>query len=266
MKHNNQLTILLVEDDAVACAAIGKVLYNIAEMRLIGVTNNAAKAIDITLDCLPDVVILDLELHKGEWDGIRFLIELKKFDIRVPPYILITTNNNSAITHEVARKAGADFILYKQQNNYSAEYVIEFLMSIKEVIQSRALLFGVTEEVRVNESPEQISKRVLKRINAEFDKIGLSSRYVGKKYLVDGIVMTMKDRSVRVNSEVAKKHKKPMSTVWRAMQSAIDRTWKKCNLEEIKIYYNARIDRERGAPTVSEFIFYYAEKMKDDYQ
>ena len=46
-----------------------------------------------------------------------------------------------------------------------------------------------------------------------------------------------------------------------AMANAINKAWKTSDPDDLYKYYTARIDLDRGSPTVSEFIFYYANKL-----
>ena len=130
------LRVLLVEDDATSCMEINDYISRLDDVTLVASTNNASTAIEYMKEFLPDAVILDLELHQGGGDGLFFLAQLQQLELSKHPYILVTTNNSSNITYESARQLGADFILAKYQENYSAQYVVEFLRIMKKVIFS----------------------------------------------------------------------------------------------------------------------------------
>lgn len=136
------LRVLLVEDDATSCMEINDYINQLDDVTLVASTNNASTAIEYMEKFLPDAVILDLELHQGGGDGLFFLAQLQQLELSKHPYILVTTNNSSNITYESARQLGADFILAKYQENYSAQYVVEFLRIMKKVIfpKNRKLL------------------------------------------------------------------------------------------------------------------------------
>ena len=128
------LRVLLVEDDATSCMEINDYISRLDDVTLVASTNNASTAIEYMEKFLPDAVILDLELHQGGGDGLFFLAQLQQLELSKHPYILVTTNNSSNITYESARQLGADFILAKYQENYSAQYVVEFLRIMKKVL------------------------------------------------------------------------------------------------------------------------------------
>ena len=64
---------------------------------------------------------------------------------------------------------------------------------------------------------------------------------------------------------MSEKYGKTEASVERAMQSAIDRAWKTAYIDDLEKYYTARINSTRGVPTLKEFIYYYAEKIKHEY-
>ena len=133
-----KLSVLLVEDDEKECNLIAQYIDELDDVSLVGTTDNSEQGIEYVKDFLPEAIILDLELHQGGGDGLTFLKELRYLNLRVKPYVLVTTNNSSMVTYQCARRLGADFIMAKQQADYSAKNVVEFLRMMKETIQAKA--------------------------------------------------------------------------------------------------------------------------------
>lgn len=117
------LSVLLVEDDIQACNEIESYIYSLDDIELTGVTNSSARAFQIVQDTLPDAIILDLELHHGRGSGLSLLQSLQAEMVDKRPYIVVTTNNSSAITFEAARQLGADYIFAKHQEDYQKGYL-----------------------------------------------------------------------------------------------------------------------------------------------
>jgi len=258
------LSILLVEDDPADCKAFAEHIETLEDVCLISVTNNAGKALELVEEHLPDAVILDLELHKGGGNGISFLTALRRSSLSVNPYILVTTNNISRITHEQARQLGADFIMLKSQADYSVEHVIEFLRSLKGMIHySRKRPLGPDQHEVI--SPREIKRRLANMVAAEMDIIGISPKTIGRNYLIDAILLIIDGHTKKVLSVIAQKNGKTDASVERAMQNAINRTWRSMSIEDLQRYYTARITSEKGIPTLTEFIHYYANKFKNKY-
>ena len=225
------------------------------------VTNNAEKALAHTIDYLPDVIILDLELHKGGGNGIDFLAALNKKKLTRIPYILVTTNNISSVTHKQARWLGADFIIVKSQGDYSAGSVIEFLRVQKGVIQDsrkRGQELGESDDA----SPAEKKRRLETQVATEMELIGISPKAKGLQYLIDAIMLIIDGQTQGIIDIVAGKYGQNPPAVERAMQNAINRAWKTYDIEELRMYYTARIRSDKGVPTLTEFIYYYANKIK----
>ena len=49
------------------------------------------------------------------------------------------------------------------------------------------------------------------------------------------------------------------------MQNAINRAWKNVDPEDLLANYTARIKSSKGIPTITEFIFYYAQKLNNEF-
>jgi two-component system response regulator (stage 0 sporulation protein A) len=260
---DNNLSILLVEDDQTACKAFLEYIEELPDVSLIGVTNNTTKALDYIRSFLPDAIILDLELHKGSGNGLLLLRELKQLLLSVNPYVLITTNNSSELTYETARLLGADFIMSKHQADYSAKNAVDFIRMMKPAIQSRAAATAVAHAT--TETPELRQKRMVQRMNAELNHVGISPKAVGYQYLIDAIQLVMQHPSQNLCCRIGEKHGKTESSVERAMQNAINKAWRTADIDDLLIHYTAKISSEKGVPTITEFIYFYANKIKTEY-
>jgi two-component system response regulator (stage 0 sporulation protein A) len=260
---DRKLSILLIEDDEDACKAIQQYIDELDDVSLVGIVNNSDKALEYIKSYLPEAVILDLELHQGSGNGLLFLSELKQMDLAFYPFILITTNNSSTVVYDYARQAGADFIMAKHQADYSAKKVVDFLRIMKSTIHSK--IASKVPEHNTTESPDQRAKRIVRRINLELDYIGISPKHVGYKYLTDTIQLVIKEPSNKLCTIIGVKYGKTESSVERAMQNAIDKAWRTSDIEDLLEHYTAKISSEKGTPTLTEFIYYYANKIKNEY-
>jgi len=257
------LTVLLVEDDQEDCNKFIKIVDSREDICLVGVTSSDTKALEYVTDHKPDAVILDLELLKGKGTGVMFLEELKKAQIKSPPYILVTTHNISRMTHEMVRREGADFIMVKSKDDYCVENVIEFLLLNKDVIHE-VRRKNLSRDETTKESPFESRKRQEVRIATEIDLIGISPKAVGRGYLIDAIMNRIEGQSGQL-TVIAKKYGKTEASVERAMQNAINRAWSTMQPDDLLALYTSRIHSEKGVPTVTEFVCHYTNKMKNEY-
>ena len=259
---DKKLEILLVEDDPFDRENMLKEIEsNSLDFDLIGSTDSSAEAIQIVRNTRPDAVILDLELHQGQGDGLEFLQQLKSVGGLYRPFVLVTTNNISAVTHNLARELGADFIMTKSQAVYSPKAVLDFLLITKSVISG-----GLPEQPEKVKTPAQAQtvKQYKRAICNELNLVGLSPKAVGYKYLVDSIIAVMEGPVPHLCNVIGNKYGKSEHSVERAMQNCIARAWNAMDVKELARHYTAKIVSDKGIPTVTEFIYFYAQKVANN--
>ncbi|MCK6258799.1 response regulator [Fictibacillus sp. KIGAM418] len=261
----NNLTILLVEDDEAECQAMSNYIESTTDVKLVGITKDSMQALEYFSSYQPDVIVLDLELHNGKGDGLSFLENMAQQKIDHKPFILVTTNNNSQIIHNQARKFGADFIIPKYKENYSAQNSVQFLRALKQSIQ-RSNKSNSVRSVSYNtpHTPQKPQEKMEKRLFSEFNHIGISPKMKGRKYLTNAVQILLEDPTSKVCFIIANKYSKTEASVSRAMQNAINNAWSSCNMDNLTKYYTAHIRSDKCVPTYMEFIHYYADKIKTD--
>ena len=264
MENNvRRMEVLVLEDEpSERQALIEKIDACTEHLHLAFATDNADDALTSISGFCPDAVILDLELHKGYGDGFEFLTKLKQLKLQKPPFILVTTWNISPTTHKAARDLGADYVLTKTTKGYSEQTPVDFLVSLRSVIFSRA---PRPDDTAVMDDSEK-EKQVRRRIMAELNKVGVNPKSKGYGYLIDAIEMIMVENRHHICQEVGKKWKKAENSVERAIQNAINRAWNTADPQDLLDNYTAYIKSERGVPTITEFIYYYAQKIKPDFE
>ena len=258
------LKVLLVEDDPATCNAFIAYADQLEDISLVGVTADSDEAIKLIQDCLPEAIILDLELRKGGGSGLDVLYALRQMELPVRPYVMIVTNSYSDITLEYARPIGADYIISKHQRRYSEQYVLDLLRPMKEAIRHN-FSAGASQDA-TPETPAEKKKRITQRIHAELDAVGIAPNRYGYTYLTEAILMTMEKPRTYICDELAEIHpKKSPSSIERAMQDAIKSAWSTTDIDQLLIHYTGRIKSAKGVPTLTEFIFYYANKLNAEY-
>lgn len=260
---NKPLSVLIVEDDQCACTRLIEYADTKDNVTIIGATNNTTKALEYIRNYLPDAIILDLELHFGSGSGLQLLQDMHQLQLDLLPFILITTNNSSAVTYEYARQLGADYILYKHQEDYSEALVINFLLTMKNVIQNR--MPQIRNVMSFTQPPAEKEKQLVKRISTELNFVGISPKAVGYQYLIDAILIAIEKKTQNISTIIGERYGKTEGSVERAMQNAISRAWRSTDIDDLIIHYTARINSDKGVPTVTEFIYYYASKIKNDF-
>jgi len=262
---NERIEVLVLEDEPdERNALVTQIDAHCDEFHLVSATASAVEALTTVLDSSPDAVILDLELHKGEGDGFEFLTNLRDANMSRPPYILVTTWNISPSTHNAARALGADYIMTKARRDYSPDEPLKFLLSIKTFLKTRAAKDPSAAPAGTGDN--HVEKRLKRRIATELNKVGINPKSVGYSYLTDAIAYVVVENKHKACSYVANKWNKAECSVERAMQNAINRAWNTANTSDLLANYTAVIRSDRGVPTITEFIYYYAQKIRPDFE
>ena len=252
------MKVLLVEDDIDECNKYKNISDKRNDINLVAVTNSSTKAIEYLKHYKPNAVILDLELNQGEGSGFEFIENIAKQGITKRPNIVVTTNVCSDSVYDFCHKNKIDFIFYKKQVNYSQEKILDTLLLLSGYESEKVVEYEMDEQLEEN--------KIMEKINKELDLIGISSHLQGRKYLCDAICFVIQndksDSKISIIQHLVGKYKKSNSTISRAMQNAILHAWRISAIEDLTIYYTARINYETGVPTPTELIYYYADKIK----
>ena len=174
------------------------------------------------------------------------------------PIVIVTTHIYSKRTYNILHRHGVEIILYKDQPNYSANYVLNRFISLREIEPNKTVEI-LKEEIKENK--EKISDF----IDDELELIGITSKLVGRKYIHDAIIYLIENEDkneVNVIKKLASKYNKSDNTITNGIQNAISHAWNKTAIEDLEDNYKARIDPERAMPTPMELIYYYRDKAK----
>lgn len=251
------LKVLMVDDDRELCEEFERCFAETDGIELSASTDSEAEALEYVRKHEPDVVLLDLELHTGEGNGIIFLRKLNEMTDVKRPYVAINTHNSSQVTYSVVRKLGADLVFYKHQKGYCAQYVAEILLTIGE---ERSGVNSAGEDMRPAVAPVKAGLKAT--IYAELDKVAINPRCKGYNYLADAIELSLDGPVPNLSSVIGERVGKSKESVERAMQNAINKAWTTADTNDLLKHYKAFISPKRESPTVMEFISYYAVKIK----
>ena len=131
----------------------------------------------------------------------------------------------------------------------------------------------ITKETRRPKRYKKLIKRpystfegkIIRKINIELDLIGISPKAVGYKYLAEAIRLIIDKPSNNLCAVIGEKYGKTDSSVERAMQNAINKAWRTSDINDLTEHYKAKVNSDKGVPTLTEFIYYYANKIKNQY-
>lgn len=256
----DSMKLILIEDDVKACAKFKAIGNKRKDIEFVMITDSDILGLETVKSNKIDGIILDLELNNGSGNGngFEFLEKVNKMKLDRKPRIVVTTNVSSEAVYDYLHKNGVDFIFYKKQKNYNYENVINTLCLLKDYNSNSNSVLNIPEDT-------DISNKISDKINEELDLIGIGLHLKGRKYLHDAIYFILEnkeDSNISIIQYLVKIYKKSSSTISRAMQNAILHAWRISAIEDLTKYYTAKINYETGVPTPTEFIYYYADKIK----
>lgn len=256
MRH---MQILLVEDEIKNRLEFKEYISSLAYPNNFYMAEGESDGLKLVQKFSFDVIILDLELHESDGDGIGFLKKLKQLKLPERPYIIVVTNNSSAIARDTARDHGADYIFWKRKIDYSPKLVMDNARTFYECKMKSA----PKEPIEVE--PVSLEDDIKTRIS----KIGINSDMYGRNYIIESITIVVKSNNpdIKLHRDVfpiiAKKHSKSIASVNRAIENAINKAWCITDEETRAEYYPGFVSGMKGTPTNKELIFSYADEIKD---
>lgn len=257
-----RIDFIVVEDEEAIRREYETLSKEFEDLFLIGTTNNSDTGIEMVKEYHPAAIVLDLELHKGYGNGISFLKDLGELNLTEKPYVLVVTNNISQVTHNIARNLGADFVMTKNQHDYSVRMVLGTITSFIDIGFAGENTAADHSAAAKLKAGLEYSQSLKSKISVELDLIGIGPKLKGRMYLQDAIEITCEKRTSNLSAIIAKKYSKTDASVERAMQTAINHAWRNTDIETLEKYYTAYISPKKGVPTITEFIYYYADKIK----
>ena len=263
MRLEKPMPLLLIEDDVSECVKFKDCANRRTEITFVGMTDSSIEGMQLVKTRLPEGIILDLELNKGKGSGLDFLAELKSVELALRPIVVVTTNSPSEIVYNHVHDSGAALVFYKRKSDYNPDMVINHLLILRKSLC--AMTGGLPDDLQSLESPEERRARISQRIDAELSLVGISSKYKGRKHFHEAIELLLnieKDASESVINQVAISNKNTYSAIIRTMQTAINNAWESSAIEDLRTHYTARIDYRTGVPSPTEFIHYYADKIR----
>ena len=266
MNQAKPLSLVLIEDDLAECVKFKDCVNRRGDAVFVGMTSSSFEGINLVKNYLPEGVVLDLELHKGSGSGLQFLESISATKLGLRPIIVVTTNTTSNVVYNTAHVSGADMIFYKGQAGYSVDMVINTLQALRKSLQCAQPQQGMLPgDIQSIETPAELKTRLTDRIDTELDLIGINHRLKGRAYIEEGVYLLLiaeKGSDDSVIRQLALTYKHSYTTISRAIETAINDAWKSSPIDELQMHYTAKINYHIGVPTPTEFLYYYADKIR----
>ena len=150
----NPMKILIIEDDTNETNDFIKNSKKRNDIEIIGITDSDIEGLKYVKTKHPEGIVLDIELNNsttGNMDSLEFLTELEKLNLNYKPIVIVTTHVNSKRTYNIYHREGAEIILYKDNPNYSSDYVFNKFLSLRDLKPKKTVEI-LKEELAENEN------------------------------------------------------------------------------------------------------------------
>lgn len=254
------MKILIIEDDVNDCNKFIECVKNRNDIEIVGMTDSDIEGLKLVKLKHPEGIVLDLELNNstsGNPDSLGFMSDLKKLNLNYEPIVIVTTHVYSKRTYEILHRNEVDLILYKNQPNYSANYVLNNFINLRKTDIVKTVS-TIEDDMKDRET------RISNCIDDELELIGITSKLKGRQYIHDAIFYLIQNdgKDVNVIQYLTKIHKKSATTITNGIQNAIIYGWRTSAVDDLLKYYKARINHQTGIPTTMELLYYYKDKIK----
>ena len=254
-----KMRILLIEDEKEHCAEYKSHVQTLEYHPELYIAHGEEEGLKKFQIFPIDIVILDLELRESDGDGIMFLKKAKRLNVHKNPFTIVITHNISEKAIETARKSGADYVFCKTKPDYSPKNVMDFA-------RYQFLLSTDT----AGDFPESTAaKTVEEEIRSDMDKISMTDKLTGKKYIIDAIALgaSLGRSDIKLEKDIypaiARKYSKNPGAVAKAIENVIRDAWSMAEPETLAENYTIPLSLGKGTPTNKDFICYYVNKIRD---
>jgi DNA-binding NarL/FixJ family response regulator len=124
------MRVFVVEDSDAICERIVRMVNEVKSSTVIGTSNSVVGAIRAIKSCLPDAVVLDIQLLDGS--GLAVLKHIKKVMPAIK--VIVLTNFISDPYRELAQRHGADAFLDKSNDFMQIPKLLEDWQQVADAI------------------------------------------------------------------------------------------------------------------------------------
>ena len=259
------MRIVLIEDDISACNKFIECANARTDIYFFKPTGCSKTGLELVKDNLPDAVILDMELNWGGGSGLDFLEQLKNAELSMRPIVVVTMRNRSERLQDMIHDYNiVEWIFCKKQKGYSQDMVINHLLKLRAKLH--IMQQGENPELQTPETPAELKKRIIQRINAELNMVGIPIRLKGRDIFIKGIYnlsRKAKGEPETTFEDISKEENTSYNNILRNAQTAIKHAWDNTPIETLEKAYTAPIRKDIGIPGPTEFLHYYADKIRE---
>lgn len=241
--------ILVVDDNLSLIHMVREFAKNSNKMEVTYEAHDGEEGLNVLKSHLDDIDLVLLDLIMPNKDGLYFLEQLEKENIRAN--IIVVTSFNA---DEMIRRV----------STYNIKYFLLKPFDLQD-LEQRVLEATNQVEIKKGNAHEQDLRISVTKLLHE---LGVPSHIKGYQYIREGILLLYDNPDIvggitkELYPDIASKFNTSVSRVERAIRHAIEVSWNRGNLELMEEIFGHSVDYDKAKPTNSEFIVTVADKLK----
>ncbi len=242
--------ILVVDDNISLINMIRQYSSSSNKMQVVCEAHDGVEGVEVFLKNKDNIDVVLLDLVMPNKDGLYFLDEIKKKNIKTN-IIVITSFNSDEVLKKVA--------------NYDVKY---FLLKPFDLKDLEKRILEITCENNLNKLVTAKEQNLKISVTKLLHELGVPSHIKGYQYIREGILILYNNPEIvggitkELYPEIASKYDTSVSRVERAIRHAIEVSWNRGNLDLMEEIFGHSVDYDKAKPTNSEFIVTVADKLK----
>ncbi len=222
----------------------------VPDSAVVGSTESGLRALELVRRMKPELLVTDLILT--DLDGLTLLEKVSTLASR--PRILVVSAFSSDYAVNAASTLGADCFLSKPCSRAALVRNMEQLRCAGAGGLILNALAGEQEELE-------------RQVTAMLRELGVPAHLKGYPYLRRAVVMTVCDMNLlgavtkQLYPALAAQYGVTPGSVERAIRSAVEVAWDRCDPETLRGFFAGTVSGRRGKPTNSEFIALVADTL-----
>ncbi|MBU3158322.1 sporulation transcription factor Spo0A [Clostridium frigoris] len=264
---NKEINVIIADDNKEFCNVLNEYLSNQKDINVIGIAGDGIKAIDLTYEKKPDLLVLDIIMPN--LDGLGVLERLSEMNSNLKPYIIVLSAvGNDKITQK-AINLGADYYVVKPFDmailTKRIRQMLNNTSNNNSVVGTSIYSDNIAREISKTGSGQD---DMINDITSIIHQIGIPTNLKGYMYIREAIVMVINDNELlslvtkKLYPAIGKKFNTTPSRVERSMRHALDIAWSGLKEEQINKIFGYTIFNKKGKPSNSEFIAMVADKLR----
>lgn len=232
-----KIKIMIVDDNENFIELVKRHIDETDKFKLIGCASDGEKGLELLKQIHDQIDLVLLDFVMPNRDGLWFLKQLDKLNIKTKVIVQTSYNTDTAIKE--ASKYNVNYFVLKP---YDFDYMDEI---IENVVLSNLTI-----------KDHGIESKIIQILH----ELGVPSHIKGFQYLKDSILMVYKDNSYigaitkLVYPEIAEKYNSTISRVERAIRHAIEVGVNRSRPDVIQEFFGTSIHYDKDKPTNSEYI------------